>query len=186
MSALLIGGAQGDVRVKKGDASDFSFPHFRFAARTQRSAASSASLLSARKPRRPPEHCSRRRLKGPIRFAPIPRHSRVAGDPRRLSLDLGRAHLIPRAETPYIWTDPPHPIDTPFVKVPGLLSASCVENGQIVYLAVNRNASPNGRRASDIKGDLISIITGKLAPSWGLHLHRRESDDGQSAHHRWR
>ena len=91
------------------------------------------------------------------------------GDPRRLSLDFGRADRIPRAENPFVWTDPPHPIETPFVKIPGLLSASCVENGQVVYLAVSRNAAPDGGRASDIKGDLIDS-SGKLLPSWGLHL----------------
>ena len=54
------------------------------------------------------------------------------------------------------------------MKVPGLLSARCVEDGQVVYLAVSRKAVPNGPRVGDIKGDLI--INGKLLPDWGLHL----------------
>ena len=34
---------------------------------------------------------------------------------------------------------------------------------------MSRNAAPDRRRASDIKGDLINS-SGKLLPDWGLHL----------------
>ena len=48
------------------------------------------------------------------------------------------------------------------------MSASCVENGQVVYLAVSRNAAPASRRASDIKGDVMR--DGKVVQFWGLHV----------------
>jgi hypothetical protein len=67
------------------------------------------------------------------------------------------------AKEPIAWTDPPRPIETPFVKVPGLLSARCVEDGHVAYLAVTRDTSPGGRRVSDIKGDSIRV------PAFGLH-----------------
>jgi Protein of unknown function (DUF3089) len=67
------------------------------------------------------------------------------------------------AKEPISWTDPPRPIETPFVKVPGLLSARCVEDGHVAYLAVTRDTSPGGRRVSDIKGDSIRV------PAFGLH-----------------
>jgi hypothetical protein len=67
------------------------------------------------------------------------------------------------AKEPFVWTDPPSPIETPFVKVPGLLSARCVEDGHVAYLALTRDTSPGGRRVSDIKGDSIKV------PAFGLH-----------------
>ena len=81
VSALLIGGALGDVRVKTGDAPVSRFLTFRFAARTRILVASSASSRSARKLRRTPDHYLRRRLREPIRFAPIQRRWRAARGP---------------------------------------------------------------------------------------------------------
>ncbi len=66
------------------------------------------------------------------------------------------------AKEPIAWTDPPRPIETPFVKVPGLLSARCVEDGHVAYLAVTRDTSSGGGRVSDIKGD-------SRVPAFGLH-----------------
>jgi hypothetical protein len=66
------------------------------------------------------------------------------------------------------WTHPPQPIRTPFVKLPGLLSAQCVANARGAYLAVTLHPTPGGARVNDIAGDLIS--GGKAAPEWGLHL----------------
>jgi len=67
------------------------------------------------------------------------------------------------AKEPIAWTDPPVPIETPFVKVPGLLSARCVEDGHVAYLAVTRDTSSDSHRATDIKGDSAR------APAFGLH-----------------
>jgi Protein of unknown function (DUF3089) len=66
------------------------------------------------------------------------------------------------------WTHPPRPIRTPFVKLPGLLSAQCVANRRGAYLAVTLHPTPGGARVNDIPGDLT--IGGKAAPEWGLHL----------------
>jgi hypothetical protein len=65
------------------------------------------------------------------------------------------------------WTNPPQKIQTPFVKLPGLLSAECVVNAQGAYLAVTVHPT-QGARVNDISGDLI--YNGKTAPEWGLHL----------------
>jgi hypothetical protein len=69
---------------------------------------------------------------------------------------------------PYDWTTPPTPIDTPFVKVPGLLSAACVLDEHGSYLAVTLHPTPGGSRANDISGDIV--VRGKVAEEWGLHL----------------
>ncbi len=66
------------------------------------------------------------------------------------------------------WTHPEQPIRTPFVKVPGLLSAECVTNEHGSYLAVTVHPTPGGARVDNIPGDLI--FDGKALPEWGLHL----------------
>src|SRR5262249_28902094 len=57
---------------------------------------------------------------------------------------------------------PERPIDTPWVSVPGLLSAECKSNENATYLEVTVHVSPSGSRTDDIIGD--------LTPNWGLHL----------------
>jgi hypothetical protein len=170
VSALLIGGALGDVRVKTGDTPAFAFPHIPVCrANAEIGCVIGFSSFRAETPPAP----------GTL-FEKAPEGTQPAcANPAALeggsgTLDAylstsGALIASPEPKTPFAWTDPPHPIETPFVKIPGLLSASCVENGQVVYLAVSRNAAPDGRRVSDIKGDLIDS-SGKLLPNWGLHL----------------
>jgi hypothetical protein len=69
---------------------------------------------------------------------------------------------------PTAWTNPPQPIDAPFVKVPGLLSAECVTNGHGSYLAVTVHPTPGGARINAISGDVM--FGGKVQEDWGLHL----------------
>ena len=59
-------------------------------------------------------------------------------------------------------------IDTPFVSVPGMLSAECTANAEGSYLAITVHGDPNGPRASDIGGDVLAA--GKVQADWGLHL----------------
>ena len=59
-------------------------------------------------------------------------------------------------------------ITTPFVSVPGLITAQCVHTGPFHYLSIHLNADPSSPRTSDIPGD---IVVGKvLQKDWGLHL----------------
>ncbi len=66
------------------------------------------------------------------------------------------------------WVKPPQPISTPFVSVPGLLTAECVSNESGSYLAVSVHGDPAGPRASDIVGDVV--VNGEVLADWGLHL----------------
>jgi hypothetical protein len=59
-------------------------------------------------------------------------------------------------------------VDTPFVSVPGLLTAKCASNENANYLEITVNADANDPRADDIPGDLG--IAGKPQANWGLHL----------------
>ena len=76
----------------------------------------------------------------------------------------GGENVVPQ---PYDWTKPPRSIDTPFVKVPGLLTSECVDNEHGSYLAVTVHPT-EGVRVNDISGDVV--INGKVAEDWGLHL----------------
>ncbi|HEX3912385.1 MAG TPA: DUF3089 domain-containing protein [Steroidobacteraceae bacterium] len=69
---------------------------------------------------------------------------------------------------PFDWTQPPQPIETSFVKVPGLLSAECVANEHGSYLAVTLHPTPGGARTNEISGDVV--VNGQVLKDWGLHL----------------
>jgi hypothetical protein len=63
---------------------------------------------------------------------------------------------------------PEQPIPTPFVSVPGLLTAKCVDNGTFQYLEVTVHGNPKDPRTDDIVGDVMT--NGQVAADWGLHL----------------
>jgi len=59
-------------------------------------------------------------------------------------------------------------INTPFVSVPGMLTAECVSNEKGSYLAVTVHSDPADPRTDEITGDVVR--EGKVLPEWGLHL----------------
>lgn len=59
-------------------------------------------------------------------------------------------------------------IDTPYVKVPGLISTQCVKTPTHHYLEVRLHADPDDPRADDHGGDVMA--NGAPDPGWGLHL----------------
>ena len=59
-------------------------------------------------------------------------------------------------------------IDTPFVSVPGLLTAECKTNEFATYLEIKVNGDPADPRVDDITGDLGAAA--KPLANWGLHL----------------
>jgi hypothetical protein len=60
------------------------------------------------------------------------------------------------------------PIATPFVSVPGLLTAECGKNDAGTYLAVAVHGDPKSPRTADIPGDVV--VMGQVRAEWGLHL----------------
>lgn len=60
------------------------------------------------------------------------------------------------------WVEAGPAVETPFVEVPGLLSAACATNENATYLEVTVHGDPSDARVDDIVGD--------LTPQWGLHL----------------
>jgi hypothetical protein len=59
-------------------------------------------------------------------------------------------------------------VETPFVSVPGLLTAKCATNEHGHFLEVTVTGNPADPRADDIPGDLGP--PGKPLTNWGLHL----------------
>jgi hypothetical protein len=79
----------------------------------------------------------------------------------------GRSIVGSSAQAP-AWVTPARPIATPFVSVPGLLTAQCVEKGPFSYLEITVHGNPSDPRADDIAGDVMA--NGQVNASWGLHL----------------
>jgi hypothetical protein len=69
---------------------------------------------------------------------------------------------------PRPWVTPAQPINTPFVSVPGLLTAECVSNESGSYLAVKVHGDSKDPRTDDIAGDVV--VGGQVQADWGLHL----------------
>ena len=68
------------------------------------------------------------------------------------------------------WTHPPMAVNTPFVKLPGLLSAECVFGADGDYIAVTIHPTPGSVRVNDIGGDVKIPGTNVIMKDWGLHL----------------
>jgi len=93
----------------------------------------------------------------------------VCTNPANLAGGEGELHAYLRnsPESP-AWLTPPEAIDTPFVSVPGLLSARCVDERGFSYLSVTVNGDTADPRTDDIAGDVMA--GGAPVPGWGLHL----------------
>jgi hypothetical protein len=59
-------------------------------------------------------------------------------------------------------------VSTPFVSVPGLLTAECAHDEVANYLAVTVHGDAKDPRVDDIVGDVV--VGGEVQPNWGLHL----------------
>ncbi|MCS5670587.1 MAG: DUF3089 domain-containing protein [Vicinamibacterales bacterium] len=66
----------------------------------------------------------------------------------------------PRRTSPWVLSGAA--VETPFVSVPGLLSAECTSNEHATYLEITVHGDPSDDRVDDIVGD--------ITPQWGLHL----------------
>jgi Protein of unknown function (DUF3089) len=75
---------------------------------------------------------------------------------------------ITATSPPKPWVSPQQKIETPWVSLPGLLTAQCATNENATYLEVSAHGDPAGRRTDTIEGD----VGGSANPQadWGLHL----------------
>lgn len=77
-------------------------------------------------------------------------------------------NLIGQAQADPAWTQMTAKAATPYVALPGLLSARCVREGGAAYLAIGVRPAAQDARPADIPGDLV--LGGELRSDWGLHL----------------
>jgi hypothetical protein len=80
---------------------------------------------------------------------------------------LTSGRLIAMAAGPAGWVSD-KTVDTPFVTLPGMLTAKCTTNDHATYLEITVSGNPADPRTDDIPGDLGA--PGKPIPMWGLHL----------------
>ena len=88
------------------------------------------------------------------------------GDLRAYLARDGRTIVGTSAVKP--WVVPEAPIETPWVSLPGLLTAECKSNEHATYLEITVHADPGDPRVDDITGDLGAA--GQVLANWGLHL----------------
>ena len=87
--------------------------------------------------------------------------------PLRAYLGVGSLIAMP-GSIKHQWTTTGAAVETPFVSLPGLLSAKCATNEHATYLELTVAGDPADARADDIPGDLAMF--GKPQPNWGMHL----------------
>jgi pimeloyl-ACP methyl ester carboxylesterase len=94
----------------------------------------------------------------------------MGGGSGELNAYLSARSIVAAADAaaPPTWTTPAQPIDTTFVKTPGLLTGECVADEHGDYLAVTLHPTPGGARTNQIAGDVV--ILGNVQKDWGLHL----------------
>ncbi len=76
--------------------------------------------------------------------------------------------LFDELAPPTPWTTDNPTIETPFVALPDLLTARCINKSGFNYLAVTTNADLADKRTDAIGGDVV--VNGSLRPLWGLHI----------------
>ena len=74
---------------------------------------------------------------------------------------------VTATRSPIEWSSQGAP-PTPFLRTEGLVSAACVNRGNVGYLSVMVNADPGDARTDRIPGDVS--LGGPVLPGWGLHL----------------
>jgi hypothetical protein len=108
---------------------------------------------------------------------PDPNMAAACTNPAALGGGSGELHAyldktgktITSTIAPKPWVTPEQPIDTPWVSVPGLLTAKCTSNDNASgYLEVTVNGNPDDPRVDDIVGDIGR--PGSPLANWGLHL----------------
>jgi pimeloyl-ACP methyl ester carboxylesterase len=94
----------------------------------------------------------------------------LAGGSGTLHAYLGsrRSGIVSNEAEPRPWVTPTQSIDTPFVSLPGLLTAECISNEKGSYLAITVHGEPSDPRTDEIAGDVV--VNGIVLGDWGLHL----------------
>jgi DUF3089 family protein len=166
VSALLLGTS---LAVPKGKDVGGAFQHVPLC-RAASQTGCAIAFASFRSTVPPPENSRFARVRDEQMMAACANPAALGGGSGPLHAYLSSAgrSIVGSAAEPRPWVNPPKPIDTPFVSVPGLLTAQCVANEKGSYLEVTVHGSPADPRVDDISGDVMT--NGAVNASWGLHL----------------
>jgi hypothetical protein len=74
--------------------------------------------------------------------------------------------IVSKATT--LWVTPERKVETPWVSVPGLITAQCTSNEHASYLEITVHGDPADPRTDNIRGDLA--VGAQVLTDWGLHL----------------
>jgi hypothetical protein len=118
----------------------------------------------------PPENSRFGRVQGQNMQSACTNPAALGGGRGELHAYLSSAgrSIVGSSAEPRPWVTPSQAIETPFVSVPGLLTAQCVSNEKGSYLEITVNGDPADPRTDDIAGDVLT--NGQVNASWGLHL----------------
>lgn len=167
ISALLLGTS---LPVPKGKDVGGAFQHMPLChAATQTGCVITYASFRATAP--PPANSHFGKVTGENMISGCTNPAALSGGSGELHAYLGSkgSGVVANAEAePKPWVKSAQPITTPFVSLPGLLTAECVANENGSYLAVSLHGDPAGPRASDITGDVM--VNGQVLADWGLHL----------------
>ena len=166
VSALLLGTS---LAVPKGKDVGGAFQHIPVC----RSATQTGCVIayaSFRSTIPPPENSRFGRVQGENMQAVCANPAALGGGSGELHayLSAGGASITGSSAAPRAWVTPPKAIETPWVSVPGLLTAQCVANEKGSYLEVTVHGNTTDPRTDDIVGDVMT--NGQVNASWGLHL----------------
>jgi hypothetical protein len=165
ISAILMGTS---LPVPKGGDVGGAFQHIPLChAASQTGCAIAFASFRAKSP--PPEDSRFGRVREPGMQAACSNPAALGGGSAALDAYLSGKLIAGNEDgTPATsWTNPPKPIETVFVKVPGMLTAECVNDEHGSYLAVTVHPTPDGARINDIAGDVV--YAGQVQADWGLH-----------------
>jgi hypothetical protein len=166
ISAILLG---TNVAVPKGKDVGGAFKNIPLC-RSAEQTGCLISYVSFRATVPPPENTLFGRVAGEGMEAACTNPAALGGGSGQLHAYLtGAGSLIASAAAQkHQWVTGGQAIETPFVSVPGLLSAQCVSNGHGSYLELTLHGDANDARADDIPGDLGGA--GRVQANWGMHL----------------
>jgi hypothetical protein len=166
VSAILLGTT---IAVPKGKDVGGSFQHVPLC----RSASQTGCVItfaSFRSTLLPPNNTLFGRVPDPAMEAACTNPAALGGGSGELHAYLdAKGRTITSTAPPKVWVTPEQPIDTPWVSVPGLLTAKCSSNENASgFLEVTVHGNPSDPRVDDIVGDLGTPPN--VLANWGLHL----------------
>jgi hypothetical protein len=168
ISALLLG---SNVPVRKGKDEEGAFQHIPLCHSAEQTGCV-ITYVSFRANAPPPEDSRFGTVKDPMMMVGCTNPAALGGGSGELhaylAADDSENILQGISSNQPAWVTPAAEIHTPFVSVPGMLTAKCADDVHGSYLAVTVHDDPAEARAHNIGGDLV--VNGIVLADWGLHL----------------